>query len=242
MNVALSASVLLILSLPGIIARRAYLSFPFAKRYAVTSIADEIALSVIPALLLQLGMMGVVECLTPYRVNLVILGNLFTGSAQATAAAFANIERRLIPIAIYNLILWSLAVSFAWVLRSAVVKYRLDLRFRPLRFTNEWYYFLTGREWDRSPGDIDLVMVDAFAVVGNETFIYSGRLDSYKLGRDGNLDYICLTSTRRWAGPNAFAPVAIPGEALVLRYETIANLNISFVKLSETTVALQPQI
>jgi hypothetical protein len=237
LNVALSAAVLLILSLPGIIARRVYLSFPFAKRYAVTSIADEIALSVIPALLLQCGMMEAVECLTPYRVDLVLLGDLLTGSARAATAAFANLEQWLIPIAIYNLVLWSLAVFLAWVLRSAVVKYRLDLRFRPLRFTNEWYYFLTGREWDRSPGDIALVMVDAFAVIGNTSFIYSGRLDSYKLGRDGNLDYICLTNTRRWTGPNAFAPVVIPGEALILRYETIANLNISFVKLSETSGA-----
>lgn len=242
MNVALSAALLLILSLPGIIARRVYLSFPFAKRYAITSIADEIALSVIPALLLQFVMMEMVEYLTSYRVDLVLLGDLLTGSARATAAAFANLEQRLVPIAVYNLVLWSLAVFSAWFLRNAVVKYRLDLRFRPLRFTNEWYYFLTGREWDHQPGDIALVMVDAFAAVGNETFIYSGRLDSYKLGRDGNLDYICLTNTRRWASPNAFAPVAIPGEALVLRYETIANLNISFVKLSETTIAPQPQI
>lgn len=105
MNVALSAAVLLILSLPGIIARQVYLSFSFAKRYAVTSIADEISLSVIPALLLQFGMMGMVECLTPYRVDLVLLGDLLTGSAGATAAAFANLEQRLIPIAIYNLIL-----------------------------------------------------------------------------------------------------------------------------------------
>ncbi len=195
------------------------------------SIADEIALSIIPALLLQFAMVEVVEALTPYRVDLVLLGDLLTGSRPA--AAFANLEQRLFLIASYNFILLALAAAVAWLLRKIVIGYRLDLRFRTLRFSNEWYYFLTGREWDHQPGDIALVMVDAFAVVGNETFIYSGRLDSYKLAHDGNLDYIRLTNTRRWTSPHALAPVSISGEALVLRYDSIANLNISFVRLSQ---------
>lgn len=240
MNVVLSGAVLLILSLPGIIARRVYLSFPYAKRYAITSIADEIALSIIPALLLQFAMVEAVEYFTSYRVDLVLLGDLLTGSAQATAAVFANFERWLVPIAFYNFMLLALAAAIAWLMRQIVIRGRLDLRFRPLRFSNEWYYFLTGRECDRQPNDIALVMVDALAVVGNETFIYSGRLDSYKLGRDGNLDYICLTNTRRWTSPHALAPVSIHGEALVLLYDTIANLNISFVKLSKVTAATPP--
>lgn len=237
MSLALSAVLLLGLFLPGVIARRSYLSYPFSKKYSISTITDEVALSVIPALLLQFLMVEIVAGFTCYRVDLQQLGALVTGGSDATTAiAFQNLQRYLAPIALYNIVIWLAAASIGHSLRRLVIGLRLDLRYDFLRFSNEWYYFLTGRQWNlRVNSDFDVVWIDALVNIPSGTVIYSGVFDSYKLTYDGSLDYVCLTQARRWMGTGALAPVKIAGKALVVKYENTLNLNLAFIKLPPET-------
>jgi hypothetical protein len=232
MSLALSAVLLLVLFLPGVIARRSYLSYPFAKKYSSSTIADEVALSVIPALVLQFLMIELVARYTPYRVDLQELSAMLVGGSDATTAiAFQNLQTHLRPIALYNFVLWTAAAIIGIGLRSAVIFCNLDLHFNVLRFNNEWYYFLTGRQWNlRLNDDFDMVLVDAMISTPSGPVIYSGILDNYKLARDGNLDYLCLRDVDRTLIPGVFAPAAIPGKGLIVKYENTINLNLTFWK------------
>jgi hypothetical protein len=240
MNLAFSAVLLFVLSLPGVIARRVYLSYPFAKKYSISSINDEVAWSLIPALVLQYLMLKIVGWKFSYTVDYQVLGSLIAGGGNgvATEIAFENIRAHFDQIALYNGSLWIVAASVGFLARRFVILSKLDLRWEFLHFSNEWYYFLTGREWGLRLGvDFDIVSIDALVHDGSRTIIYSGAFDSYKLAPEGKLDYVCLQKAQRWMGPKASAPVDIPGKGLVIKYEDTVNLNLSFIKLSPTIAA-----
>jgi hypothetical protein len=243
LSLALSAVLLLVLFLPGVIARRSYLSYPFSKKYSVSSMTDEVALSVIPALILQFLMLEIVESTTSYRVDFQQLSAILTGGSEvATAIAFQDLKMYVAPIAAYNIAIWSSAATIGLGLRWLVNRFELDLRFNLLRFSNEWYYFLTGRQWRLKLNlDFDVVWVEALVNTTSGMALYSGIFDSYKLAQNGSLDYICLSEARRRMSLDAGTPVMIAGKGLVMKYETILNVNLLFIKLPPDEPTEEPQ-
>jgi hypothetical protein len=159
MNLAFSALLLLVLSLPGVIARRVYLSYPFAKKYSISSFNDEVAWSLVPALVLQYLMLKMIGWKFSYTADFQVLGALIAGGSDrvATEIAFKNIRDHLDPIAYYNFFLWLFAAVLGFLARWLVIWFRLDLRYEFLHFSNEWHYFLIGREWGLRP-DVDLIL------------------------------------------------------------------------------------
>src|ERR1700722_8369029 len=111
MSLDLSAVILLTLFLPGVIMRRVYLSYPFSKKYSISSINDEVAWSLIPALILQFLMAKFVGWGFHYYVDFPVLGALIAGGGNevATDIAFENIGAHLGSIALYNFSLWFVA-------------------------------------------------------------------------------------------------------------------------------------
>jgi hypothetical protein len=100
------------------------------------------------------------------------------------------------------------------------------------RFNNDWYYLLTGRQWEFCGGrDFDVIWVDALVKSSPTPVLYSGVLDPYFLSRDGGMDSVCLSYARRWVDPHPRKSVPIPGESLVLKYLELLNLNVSFYRL-----------
>lgn len=241
MSVAFSAVVLYIIFVPGFIFRRAYLSIPFSRKYAVSSPFDDIA-AIILAIILQAAMCGMAQRLSPYRIDFAVLGELIVGTKSdlVQSSAFSNIQEHLGTIAAYNFSLWAVAGLLGCGFRLIVLNLRLDTLplFRFLRFSNIWYYFFTGRQWALREGeDFDLVWLDALAQVGQSTTLYSGRLHSYFLAPDGGLDSICLSDAQRWPPHNPGAstgttPVLIPGQGFVIKYSQILNLNITFYRIT----------
>jgi hypothetical protein len=124
------------------------------------------------------------------------------------------------------------AAVLGFMARWLVVKLDLDLRFRVLRFSNDWYYLLTGRQWFLEQGtDFDFVWLDLLVETGGSTILYSGRLHSYFLAPDGGLDSICLADAQKWMAAGALAPISIPGQGFIMKYSETVNLNIVFMKL-----------
>jgi hypothetical protein len=242
MSLALAAVVLLAVFAPGVIFRRAYLSGPFSRKFASLSMSDEVAYSAIPAIALQLIALALVQAQDSYGVDFRILGVFILGTQEVTvqAAAFANLQQNLWPIAAYNLILWAISWLAGLGARYFVISNEWDRRVPVLRFTNEWYYLLTGRQWGLKDGrDFDVVWVDALVEVGDGSLIYSGMLNSYFLARDGGLDSICLDYAQKWRDPIAkeLKPILIPGRGLLIKYSEILNLNISFYRSGDIAAA-----
>jgi hypothetical protein len=149
------------------------------------------------------------------------------------AQAFAEVHRDLGCIVTYHALLWPGSYIFGVLIRQIAMARGWDRQVGALRFGNNWYYILTGREWNLEVGeDFDYVWLDALVVSGSETTIYSGVLSNFYFSADGNtVESVCLSKAQKWATPNALAPTIIPGNYLIIKYGEIRNLNISFYKL-----------
>lgn len=243
MSLAFAAVELFLLFAPGVIFRRSYLSYPFSKRFSASSASDEVLWAIIPAIALHLlGLAVLGLCWPQYGVDFQTLGVLLVGAKDdaASAAAFGNLGEHLWSIAGYNAGLYLLAVASGGGARQLVLRFELDRKFQVFRFNNDWYYLLTGRQWGLRHGrDFDVVWIDALVSTGKEVVIYSGVFDHFFLSRDGGLDSLCLREASR-APLQAYPPperIEIPGEALVLKYEEIRNLNLAFYSLQDAAPA-----
>src|SRR2546422_204842 len=100
MSLAFAAVVLFVLVAPGVIARRTYLSHPFAKRFAATTPTDEVVWAIIPAIVLHLFAIWCVQALG-YRINFAVLGHLLVGAKEDSAleAAFLDLQEHIGDIA-----------------------------------------------------------------------------------------------------------------------------------------------
>lgn len=230
MSLAFSTAVLLLVFIPGVILRRSYLSEPFSKTYVRSSFSDEVGFAVFPALILQVLMILAVECFSSYRIDFKTLGVLTVGAhdEHAQTIAFENLQHHLGAIAAYNIILWTASAALGHLARWIVITSELDIRYPLLRFDNEWYYFLTGREWRlRSGVDYDVVWLDALVSTGSMNVLYSSIFQSFQMSSEGSLNSICLSQAeKRIDGNEGAAPIA--GQGFIVKYDEILNLNVSF--------------
>lgn len=72
--------------------------------------------------------------------------------------------------------------------------------------------------------------------INENTFIYTGVLIDYQLGKDGTLELLMITKAQRKlvTGNNNGAYKDILGNYLVLKYCDLVNLNFSFIQFDET--------
>lgn len=233
MNIAFAAIVLFLIFAPGVIGRQVYLSYPLSKQRA-SAMSEEVALAVIPTILVHLLMFWLIGNLG-YHIHFPTLGTLLLGAHDDTrvAAAFRNIEHHVPEIAAYNIASWMIAGIGGYALRAAVLGADLDLKAPWMfRFNNEWFYILTGRQWRYDhERPFDFVWVDALVHENGESFIYSGRPYEYYLGKDGELESLCLRKASKIRLSWSSIPEPIPGKTLVLNYANVSNLNVILIGL-----------
>ena len=235
MNLAASGLLFFIFVLPGVLFRWGYLGFP--RDYSAAPLSAEGVYVVVAALFIQVATILSVQWLTVYRIDFQTIGLLAFGSSDQhlMAQVFTQVHQDLGTIAAYHAILWPLSYMLGVGVREIAIAQGWDRQAGALRLGNNWYYILTGREWNLEVGkDFDYVWLDALVVSGSETTIYSGVLSNFYFSADGNtVESVCLSNAQKWAAPNALAPTVIPGHYLIIKYGEIRNLNISFYKLEE---------
>ena len=98
------------------------------------------------------------------------------------------------------------------VLRQTVVRTEWDLKYSWLRFSSEWYYLLTGRQWGWKAGkDFDLIFADVMVSFAPQSVIYSGILRSIHFARDGGVESLVLNQAEKWSHPGELIRPANPG-------------------------------
>jgi hypothetical protein len=188
------------------------------------------------AIPLQALAIWLVQACTPYRIDLIELGTLMDGAKSdvANEVAFANLTRFLWPVIGYNLALWASASLLGNVLRRSVIQAEWDLEYPWLRFSSEWYYLLSGRQWGwRADEDFDLILVDVMTTIGITPLIYSGILNSIHFARDGSVESVTFTKGGKWDIPGVQAPTPIPGNVFVVKFDEILNLNFRLFKIDQ---------
>lgn len=106
---------------------------------------------------------------------------------------------------VYRLIKFSVLLDITvlilgWLLQQFVLFFRLDLLLPILKFKNDMYYLLDGREFIREkkfPRSFS-VHVDFLCVVGGKACIYKGKLFDYKI-KNEELEALYIVDVKRTA-------------------------------------------
>jgi len=225
--------------MPGLVFIRGYYVFPYPRALSAT---DEIVGAMIFSVPFQALAIFLLHVFTSYRVDLVQFGTLIDGAKSdiANEIAFDDLARFLWPIIGYNVALWIFASSCGHLLRWIVIKSEFDIDHSWLRFSSEWYYILSGRQWLWKEGvDFHLMLADVMVSGNTAPLIYSGILRSVHFARDGAVESLVFNQAEKWAVPGYPTSQQIPGQAFVIKFDQVLNLNFRLLKIEEETVAAQ---
>ncbi len=200
MNIAFGALMLLLLLIPGLFFRVAYLNVRYSGKSFKTTFIDETLLALAPAFIIQILGFLFVENVLGRTVSLETIYQLII-----SAAAFKNfsvIQHSLGYFLLYNLLLW----IFAWLLgygtRRFIKRFKLHYKYPIFRFQNDWYHILRGTilnfpGYEGQTSDIAFVWLDVVLETRDSSFIYSGIVQEFFLSKDEGLDRIYLINVRR---------------------------------------------
>ena len=253
MNIAFGALVLLILLLPGLVFRVAYLNVRYSGKSFRSTIVDETLLAVAPALILQIIGFEVVENILRHPVSLITIYQLIISSGNFSH--FDIVEKSLGSFLLYNLLLGTAAYFLGVGARKLIQHYKIQYKYPLFRFQNDWYHILKGTILSfqgnaQDMEEIDYVWVDVMLESKEGTFIYSGILKDFFLSKDEGLDRIYLTNVRRRRMSDDLADTDdtaetsesdslleldkryyyMPGDFFIIPYSQIKNLNVIYYK------------
>ncbi|MGH7839959.1 MAG: hypothetical protein ACREQT_00360 [Candidatus Binataceae bacterium] len=234
MNLAVPAVLLFLLVLPGLLFRRGYLKPPFPQ----TALTDEIAWALIPAVALHITAIAAVETFSSYRIDFKTLGLLLTGvQNDATVTSdFSDLGRYLGPVAIYNFTLWVVSYRLGNWARWISTKYDWDRKYQLLKTSDDWRALFEGR-LSGILQEFDYVWLDVLVGSGAETIIYAGIMAELMYSPDGNIEAVVFLAAEKWITPNALSSIKIGGDAFVVKFADIRNLNVRYVRLGSVTPA-----
>jgi len=245
MDFAFSTVLVLLIILPGFVARFFYFTHPFSSGARKIEITTEFFWAFVPGIFIHFIYISLVEFFTKYTINFDYVLYLLIGKEDNNKLneIAGNIHANIIHILWYIFILLILSCMIGLIFKRLVLILALDLRTEFFRFGNKWYYILSGRlldmdEYRGGSKDISLIGIDALCNVGGESIIYMGELVNYYLSGDGSLDALLL----RYPGKRKLSDDAneghrdeyyeIPSDYLYLPYKEIININVRYFKVT----------
>lgn len=253
MNVALPAIVIFFVLLPGFILRTRL------KRAERTSLdfspfGEVVAEAVVWSVLVHCLWLFLSYVIAGQVFQPLVLVKLLSGAVTVQESAAIAFAGSFWWITAYFVSLLIAAFAFPVVLRTLIVKYRLDRsssRFNYIfRFHKApWYYLLTGADFAEAEAP-DMVLISAIVEVAKEAVLYVGVLDEFYVDSEGQLDRLVLQNVARRPLSKDKSVVEaddgnvvntelarfyeVDGDSFVLRYSETITLNIQYVTLSET--------
>lgn len=246
MNIAVSSIVLFLVLAPGYLYKLAYRTSRFSIKSRGFNLLDDLVLSIIPSIVFQSLFYMIMVCCTDYRIDFEVLSTLLLGSSENKVSinAFLNLEKYFFQIVSYNILLlifsYSLGHFSRWIIREA----NYDRKYRPLRFSNKWYYILSGEclDFDNVPDkyeNISYKIIDLLCKVDGRSIIYIGELFDYYIKNDGELEAIHLRYPfRRFLSDDnkeddGSKYYQIPSKYLIIPREEILNINVRYIYVND---------
>lgn len=197
MNIAFPALLVFLIILPGFIFRFSFRisektvidQTPFATAFVKGFVIS--ALFHLPWSLISIQIGHPID----YNALLMLLASPQRESALVTI--IANVADEFPRIILYFVSLYVFAAALGRLLRSLVVKFKLDRNriVSPfVKFDTPWYYLFSGYH---EVFDIDGVVVSAIVEIDKAGYIYTGLLKEYFFAPDGTLERIVLEMTMR---------------------------------------------
>ena len=198
MNIALGALLLFLLFIPGLLFRTAFLKSDSLKSNIDTTILNELLFVSVPALVLNLSGIILVERLFGLEVRIDQFYYLITGAKDSAQLDFELIKSSLPGFTAY-IVLASVVGAFSGMaLQRLVIRYNLDSKFPFLRLSNEWERLLSGRVLGYTYLDqIEFIQVDVLTSGDEGDMLYCGILEKYTLNSKVGLENIYMSSVYR---------------------------------------------
>lgn len=230
---------IVLIFIPGHFFKRFYYSGKFSRQFSSGDFAERLIVSLFWGVVVQLCAFSLMRLFIKFNIEdsskkaTSILDKLtkydFTVSGQVN---FLYCFYYLGGSLLFSILLGGAMHHIVRILK-------LDLKVNALRYTNEWHYFFTGgnlksQQRTMGRGRIEAVQLDLVTDAGDgNTRLYSGLLNDYALCPEGKLDVISINGAKRYSTSKG-EYTYIPGDCLVIPYDKVININISFLVRSRT--------
>jgi hypothetical protein len=245
MNFAFSSVIIILLILPGFIFSLELYNSDEPFHYSPLTYRTILSLfvSIIFLLIWTPLFVKISHCQINYSSLIEIIGGKNNDQLLQTITS-----TDLLCFSFYIISIYLFSYSLGCVFNFLVKKFKLDAKFNLLRLESPWYYLLKGYEWEI--GEPDLIIITAAVELAGKAYLYNGYLENYYLDKNGELDRLILTDTRRRGIENDHLPTqhgektkqsidgrfyTIDGHNFVLKYSNIKSLNIQFLKIDQVS-------
>jgi len=246
-NLAFTTVVALLLAVPGYLARAAYFTGDFSKEVLPRSLTEEMYLSFLYSIPFHVVAVWIInECFargtSSHYVDLELVLEFLSGRLGKEADGMVQLSDNLFqfynPIVAYFGGMAATATVLGYVLRRAAWKFKWDIAIPAVfGYRNRWLYTFTGRESEYLTGEYHYVVLDVMCSLGGEkTRLYRGVVGGFDADSNGDLEQIRLALAYRgkFREPGGeFYWQNIPGEVLVLKYDSVQSLNVTRIPESK---------
>ena len=242
MDIAIGGIILIIILLPGISFRKGYFSEEFSNQYTIKDFFELFVNTLFPSLLCYILILPIIYLICGYYYDFSILLGILSSNDNLVEKSAKQINEYKFEIIFFQLIVNSLAFLFGIIIKNEILEKSYDAKNKFFRYKNPWHYILTGKYilfkrsaiklHNDSVKDIDITFIDSVVTIGNETYIYTGMLVDYELSEDGSLDLLYIKDVfRKLLNEEDYKEVN--GHTLILKYENIINLNVTFIQTEQ---------
>lgn len=239
MNLAFNSIIIILLILPGFIFSLALYNNPNEPFYYIPLTYRTIIslfVSIVFLLIWTPLFLIISHCKINYSSLLELIGGKDIDHLLQTITA-----TDLVCFSLYIISIYIVACLIGFLFNFIVKKFKL------LRLESPWYYLLNGDDW--KIGEPDLIIITAAVELAGKGYLYNGYLENYYLDKNGELDRLILTDTRRRNIEKDHVPMhhgeektrqsvadrfyPIDGHNFLLKYSNIKSLNIQFLKIDQ---------
>jgi hypothetical protein len=244
MQFATIALFILVILLPGFIFRKAYSRWGIGEPYRPVDerpLTEQVPSAIVVSAIFHAVWIEVCYLLQSPPVNLkallmILLGNFGKDSAELSPA-LDSLSRHPYLILSYFVTICLAASVFGVVLKWLVRGLGLDLYVSFLRFDDDWFYQLTGererfgvRPWHDLPRIPNGVVLTAIVAHEKDIYQYTGAIEDYFYGRDGELERVVLVAARRRKmGATGGADEVFTDKYVMLKYSDMSAMRLSYV-------------
>lgn len=245
MEIALGGIVILIILLPGISFRKGYFSEEFSNQYTIRDFFQLFINTLFPSLISYVIFLPIIYFIFGYYYDFKILLGILSSSEKLVELSINSISVFKFQILLFQTIINSTSFYVGYKLKNFILKDSFDAKNKFFRYKNVWHYLLSAKFmlFQRSQielrnnkiEDIDITFIDALLIVGEHSCIYTGILVDYELSAEGGLDLLYIKNAqRKFINDNDSSQYKdIDGHIIILKYENIINLNLSFIQVIE---------
>ena len=243
MNLAISSLIIFLIVSPAILARRVYYTKELSKAFTTRNTLQEIFSAVFLSFVLHFMWSWLVNILghpIDFKITLELL------FAPDSIKSYNSITDFMPSIFLYFISLTTASMLFSFLMRNVIRTYKLDRKFKALRYDNNWYYIFSGEVLDINDynkntnvnsNQINDRIVDVLTKSGDKYVLYRGNLVDYQLNSNNSVDYIVLSSPRKQIVGEEDTVKDISSNYFVIPYNEILNINIKYLTIEEDVEA-----